>query len=176
MDKFTHDCGRFWSKVSKRGPQDCWLWTGTTGPNGYGTMHVGSKSDGTDRNVLTHRLSYQIEHGAVPSGMHVLHRCDTPKCVNPAHLWAGTHAENMADKVAKGRHRHGTVHGERHHKAKLTEADVQIILERRASLSVTARQFGVSRFTISNIRSGKGWAHINAEQIGTDRGHPGHGE
>lgn len=88
---------RFWEKVDKRGPDDCWLWTGSADRDGYGRQRVGN------RPRLAHRVSYALEHGDIPKGLLILHRCDTPACVNPAHLRAGTQQENMAERDAKGR-------------------------------------------------------------------------
>lgn len=89
------DIERFWSKVDKSG--ECWLWTGGKS-GGYGYFKVNGST------LRANRLAYEIEHGEIPEGMLVCHSCDTPACVNPAHLWLGTDKDNQADKVAKGRH------------------------------------------------------------------------
>ena len=90
----------FWKRVDVRGPQDCWLWQGTTIPrNGYGTFwHADLK-----QMVTAHRGAYLITHGAIPDGLEVMHSCDVRLCQNPAHLKLGTHLENMQDMQAKGR-------------------------------------------------------------------------
>lgn len=85
---------RFWQKVAVAGPDECWLWTSNT--NGrYGTFAM----DGRTR-TGAHRVSFLLHHGPIPDGLYVLHSCAVPRCVNPAHLRAGTQVENMADHRA----------------------------------------------------------------------------
>jgi hypothetical protein len=90
---------RFWAKVEKAGPDDCWLWAGATVPNGYGKISRG----GSSGLLLAHRVSWILAKSEIPEGQLVLHRCDNRLCVNPAHLFLGTHGDNARDMVAKGR-------------------------------------------------------------------------
>ena len=93
---------RFWEKVAVTDDVDaCWLWQATKNQDGYGRFRVNGKL------VQAHRYSYELHGGLIPDGLHVLHTCDRPNCVNPTHLFAGTHADNMQDMYRKQRKVHG---------------------------------------------------------------------
>jgi hypothetical protein len=96
---------RFWSKVDRRGAEDCWPWTARRDGCGYGTFKVDGKT------VRASRQAWALTHGDLGAGQRVCHSCDNPPCCNPAHLWAGTQKDNVLDMVAKGRHwtQRGTV-------------------------------------------------------------------
>jgi hypothetical protein len=91
---------RFWRYVTRGDPDACWPWTGTHIKQGYGQISAGQGK----RMILAHRLSYEMHVGPVAAGLSVLHRCDNPPCVNPAHLFLGTKRDNTLDALAKGRH------------------------------------------------------------------------
>jgi hypothetical protein len=143
---------RFWKNVDKT--DGCWNWTGTLTEKGYGRFKTSTK------NWRAHRLSYEMHCGAVPDGMQVLHECDNPSCVRPDHLFLGTNADNMADKCAKGRESHYSPKGEQSGRAKLTEAQVLDIRGASGTAAEIARQFGMSRTAVRDIRAARTWAHI----------------
>jgi hypothetical protein len=95
---------RFWSKVDKRGPDECWPFTGRTNGNGaypgYGWIRG---PEANRRPLAAHRISWELHNGPIPDGLFVLHKCDFPPCTNPAHLFLGTNRDNMRDAAAKGR-------------------------------------------------------------------------
>jgi HNH endonuclease len=97
--KTTDEVVRFWAFVDKSDDDSCWLWTGKT-QVGKGHAVFGVT---TGCNVLAHRYSYTLNVGAIPDGLCVCHKCDTPKCVNPSHLFLGTKGDNNRDRSAKGR-------------------------------------------------------------------------
>ncbi len=148
---------RFWDKVDIRGPDECWEWQGGISSSGYGNFQHASKQYGA------HRFSYELNFGQIPDGMHVCHTCDNRRCVNPSHLWAGTHRDNMDDRCAKGR-TVGQRPGEGSTVSKLTNEqvlEIRAIYARggRTQASV-AQQFGVDTSLISLIVNRKRWGHL----------------
>lgn len=142
---------RFWTKVERKG-EGCWQWTGAINRNGYGSIIVGGKVK------TASRVAYELAVGPIPAGAFVLHHCDKPLCVNPAHLYAGTHRDNMADKKNRGRTR-GAV-GERNTKAKVSDSVVREIRSSTAATKLLAARLGLHKSTIERIRSGRSWRHV----------------
>lgn len=151
----THE-ERFFAKVDKRpghGPRgDCWLWTGAKLPDGYGHF----KDGGLARPA--HVVSFEIHHGPLPKGQNGLHTCDYRPCVNPDHIFAGTHQDNMDDMVAKGRS--DAPRGECHHDAKLTEDQVRSIRADPRANTTIATEHGVTKGAIWLIKHRRNWKHI----------------
>jgi hypothetical protein len=136
----------------------CWMWLGTDrGSNRYGSITV----DG--RHVPAHRYAWQLFRGAIPDGLLVCHHCDTPKCVNPDHLFLGTHQDNVDDCKRKGRLRGGTktpLRGEANVRSKLTSEAVRAIRADQRTLLGIAHDYGVSGTLIWRIKRNLIWRHI----------------
>jgi HNH endonuclease len=137
----------------------CWIWTGSFGAGGYGVFSL--------RNLdqRAHRASYMIFKGPIPKGLHILHSCDTPACVNPTHLRAGTVKENMVEREARGRR---DVRGEQIGTSKLTREQVVEIKKSDIGLKALSEKYGVEAQSIWRIRTGKSWAHVNVSQENVD--------
>lgn len=131
----------------------CWLWFKGIEGSGYPQVtHNGKHLHGN-------RASWMAYRGPIPDGMCVLHACDVRCCVNPDHLFLGTKRDNAIDMVRKGRANRAK--GERHSGSKVTDKDVGDIRRSSLSLRILARQYNVSPSTISCIRKGRTWRHLN---------------
>lgn len=128
----------------------CWLWTGSKIKTGYGLAYTGLKSDGRKDRHYAHRIAYAIAYGVAPASLEVMHSCDVPRCVNPAHLSLGTHQQNIADREARGRGRKES--------PKIRKITVEGVLEIRASVQSSAffaQKWGVCVSHINRIRNGQ---------------------
>lgn len=133
----------------------CWIWTGGTRLNGKGVPYPRHWTD-DQKSIGAHRFAYELAHGAIPKGMYVCHKCDTPLCVNSDHLFVGTHHDNMRDMVQKNRSFTGRGENKKG-RAKLTNEQAQQIKLMQISQSKIAKLFGVSQNTISRIKSGESY-------------------
>lgn len=140
---------RFWEKVRVAGADECWEWQAADNGLGYGLLGV------EGRMIYAHQLSYEFEHGPFSITKCVLHSCDNPPCVNPAHLFLGTKKDNSRDMASKRR-------AAGQDGRKLKPEEVARIRERITSGEIQralAREYGVSDTTISEIKTGRTWSH-----------------
>ncbi len=132
----------------------CWEWTAALDERGYGQMHMPAPN----RMVRAHRIAWLVHRGEIPAGLHVLHRCDNRRCINPEHLYLGTHQQNMRDRQERGRtDRHiGSANG----RARLTEEQVARIKRDDRWPRFIAKDYGVTVHSIKNIKYGVTWRHV----------------
>lgn len=158
---------RFASRVDKtpgHGPNgDCWAWTGSVTRSGYG--QIGRGGGRGQRVDYAHRVAYELHHGvdlgrARKDGPLVLHRCDNRACVNPAHLFLGSDADNYADMRAKGRERRADQKGEANPQCRLSPETVIRVREHRGTYRETADTFGISVGWAWHIRNDEAWKHL----------------
>ena len=143
----------------------CWLWTGHLSPKGYGIFAVDSRT-----RSRAHRVAYEAFTGPIPSDRMVCHHCDVRCCVNPAHLYLGTHADNMRDRAERKRQRAGDAHWTRKHpfpyagdnafNRKLTSDQVKEIRQSTKSQRALSKQFGISRHQVLRILRRESWKGV----------------
>jgi hypothetical protein len=147
---------KFWRYGRRSSQNECWLWSRSTNKNGYGFFFVGRRNS-----FLAHRIAYYIHYQKDPGESDVLHKCDTTGCVNPFHLFLGTHTDNMQDMVKKGRAKRQQ--GSKRPQSKLTEEIVDEIRSITPYWGITAdlaRKYNVNRTTIGKVLRGKKWKHV----------------
>lgn len=151
----TPDAERFWAKVEKAGPDDCWHWIIQKSKNQYGQF----RSYDLKRPIGAHAFSFFLANRYIPP--EVMHTCDVRSCVNPKHLKAGTRALNMADMRAKGRAgKTERPRGEAHHGTKLTEDDVRAIRASSETHREAADRYGVEYHVIWQVRARKSFKYV----------------
>lgn len=143
----------FWMKVNKKLNSDCWEWMGSRnkGNRGYGQFWIGHTFVGA------HRFSYELHHGKIPDGLEVCHHCDNPACVNPDHLFLGTHKENEEDKKSKNRQARGKAVV---HQNKINENDVVNIRNSAKSYDEISKEYGISSAMVYYIKSRRSWKWV----------------
>lgn len=151
---------RLFRKVKKT--KSCWLWTGSVTRSGYGYLGIGgrfAKSQGV------HRISWTIRNGTIPDGKWILHKCDIKKCVNPKHLYVGTHKDNVLDAVKRKRY----LSGERNPSSRLSSKNVEYIRKNYikgtgrsdpGNRLILQRKFGISLTHIGRILRRERWGHL----------------
>lgn len=156
----TSECiARFWNRADKGGPNGCWLWTGAKNEKGYGVAWDGR------RTIRAHRLAWLLTRGSLPAAPLILcHRCDTPGCVNPEHLFAGTNLDNQRDSAEKGRRAPGPVGGEKHRAVLPPETVVRMraLAANGNSAPAVAAAFGVHPETARKIIARRTYKNVEA--------------
>ncbi len=158
----TPDSVRFERHFVKATPDECWEWTGRRSTYGYGAFRTGGTY--SRKQLYAHRFAYELYVGPIPDGLLVCHHCDNRLCVNPAHLFLGTIADNMRDAAVKGRKMACAKRGERHYRARLTEEQVREMRQLRETTSLTldeiGTRFGVAKHVVYHVVHRKTWKHV----------------
>ena len=150
----------FWDRVQRKSSIDCWLWIGGREKHGYGRFSMGKRNKWR----FAHRVSWALANGTIPKSLCVLHHCDTPLCVNPAHLFLGTRKDNMADCIRKGRTNPAC--GEQVHSSKLKESQIFEIrnqyepYSREKGTRALGKKYKVDHSVISEIINEKKWRYL----------------
>jgi len=142
---------RFWSKVDKKGPDECWEWNTRVSNGGYARIKINGKY------YQAHRVSYRLNCGPIPKGMLVLHKCDNKICLNPNHLELGNQSKNMKDRSLRGRI---NMKNERNPNAKLSWDKVREIRSSSLTRGELANKYGISKGHISWVKHNKSWKEV----------------
>lgn len=165
---------RFFKRFQRDPVSQCWNWTGPLSPKGYGAISGAMANGENIGKMLAHRVSWLLHFGPIPEGESyhgtvIMHKCDNPACVNPAHLRLGTQAENVRDMLDKGRKvvgewqkRKGVEH---FRSAFKNQADIDLICATEGRTKELAEQFGVTVSTIKRIRQKNGAGHPEADKF-----------
>jgi hypothetical protein len=148
--KYEPSVGLLYKMVRVDEETGCHLWTGTVNHGGYGRIGINYKDH------LAHRLSFELQIGPIEHGLSVCHHCDTPRCINPKHLFLGKQVDNLADMVKKGRH----MRGEGHYKSRLDQQKVRHIRSKTEPVDVLAAKYGVTKGAIFAVLNNKTWRHV----------------
>lgn len=154
--RFDALVARFHTKYERRGPDDCGPWTDArrNGKTRYGLLRTGHRGE---ERWPAHRIAWVLANGPIePRTLYVCHRCDNPECVNPAHMFLGTHADNIADRGVKKRAARGEAAG----LASFTNEQVAGIRRDPRPYSEIAKDYGVTESAIGGVRTGRSWAHL----------------
>lgn len=155
-DKTRARFDAYWTPEPNTG---CHLWFAARDPRGYGRFRLNGNGR-KGRTVFAHRLAWEWANDRSADGFVIRHRCDNPTCVNPAHLNIGSHADNVRDRMERGRSVY--VRGDKNGKAKLTEESVREMKRLFGTLSnlEIAKRYGVSPITVCGIKKGRWWRHV----------------
>lgn len=148
---------RFWEKVDIQEPEDCWLWLASLAGRSYGHIWFDGRIE------YAHRVAWIITYGPIPPKICVCHHCDVSLCVNPKHLFLGTHKDNMRDMISKGRQIDAPMPGERNGRAILTEEKViraKELKRQGETYKSIAESMGVTISTIHKVVKGITWKHL----------------
>ena len=142
----------FEARIERLAESGCWIWMRSLQRQGYGQTGYGSQR--------AHRNAWEFYRGPIPDGLHVLHHCDVRCCVNPDHLYLGTHSDNMRDMYRRGRRVLPDTSGEKNGNALLTDADIREIRSLGLTTRELAARFSISPVTVRHILNRKRWGHV----------------
>jgi hypothetical protein len=146
---------RLEEKIERIPESGCWIWMGSVAYREYGIISYQGKR------YKVHRLMWELHNNKkIPEGMEALHRCDTPPCMNPDHIFIGTKKDNMQDCIKKGRFKRPFFQGENHKNSKLKNDQIIKILSDKDSFRAIAKKYGVASSTISAIKCRQTWKHV----------------